>query len=63
MVKSQQSYAVKWILKGTLVTRRYGPCYDTQVNLERVEEALQTFLVPGTGAGLPVKDDSPGEEA
>ena len=26
--------------------RPYGPCYDTDVDLERVEEALKIFLVP-----------------
>jgi len=26
--------------------RPYGPCYDTDVDLDRVEEALKTFLVP-----------------
>jgi uncharacterized protein len=26
--------------------RPFGPCYDTDVDLERVEEALKTFLVP-----------------
>jgi hypothetical protein len=26
--------------------RPHGPCYDTQVNLEMVEEALKTFLLP-----------------
>ncbi len=26
--------------------RPHGPCYDTQVDLERVEEALLTFLLP-----------------
>jgi len=32
---------------GVLNERPKGPCYDTLVNLERVEWALQTFLVPG----------------
>jgi hypothetical protein len=48
---------------GILNHRPQGPCFDTLVNLERVEEALQTFLVPGANAHLPVKDDSSGEEA
>jgi len=26
--------------------RPFGPCYDTQVDLARVEEALNTFLIP-----------------
>jgi uncharacterized protein len=26
--------------------RPFGPCYDTDVDLERVEEALKTFLLP-----------------
>jgi uncharacterized protein len=26
--------------------RPYGPCYDTDVDLERVEEALKIFLAP-----------------
>jgi hypothetical protein len=26
--------------------RPHGPCYDTEVDLERVEEALKLFLVP-----------------
>jgi hypothetical protein len=39
---------------GILNSRPQGPCYDTLVNLERVEEALQTFLVPGASVGLPV---------
>jgi hypothetical protein len=33
------------------------------VNLERVEEALNTFLVAGAGGDLPVKNDSLGEKA
>jgi hypothetical protein len=33
---------------GVLNERPKGPCYDTLVNLERVEWALQTFLLPGT---------------
>lgn len=34
--------------------RPFGPCYDTQVDLARVEEALTTFLVPSS-AGSPEK--------
>jgi len=33
---------------GVLNERPKGPCYDTLVDLERVEWALKTFLVPGT---------------
>jgi hypothetical protein len=57
----QDSYPLP--VYGIINHRPHGPCYDTQVNLERVEEALQTFLVPGAGAALPIKDDSPGENA
>lgn len=32
---------------GVLNSRPQGPCYDTQVDLEKVEEALKTFLLPG----------------
>ena len=38
--------------------RPHGPCYDTQVNLDRVEEALKTFLIPSTQPLFPA--DSPG---
>jgi hypothetical protein len=31
---------------GIINHRPNGPCYDTLVNLEQVEQALQTFLVP-----------------
>ena len=31
---------------GVLNSRPHGPCYDTLVDLEKVEEALKTFLVP-----------------
>ncbi|MFZ5450540.1 MAG: DUF116 domain-containing protein [Thermodesulfobacteriota bacterium] len=57
----QDSYPLP--VYGVINHRPHGPCYDTLVNLERVEEALQTFLVPGAGAGLPIKNDSPVEEA
>lgn len=43
---------------GVVNHRPHGPCYDTQVNLERVEEALQTFLLPTPTS--PVSKDSPG---
>jgi hypothetical protein len=35
---------------GIINQRPHGPCYDTQVNLERVEQALTTFLLPGSAA-------------
>jgi hypothetical protein len=31
---------------GVLNSRPQGPCYDTLVDLEKVEEALKTFLLP-----------------
>jgi hypothetical protein len=31
---------------GIINHRPYGPCYDTEVDLERVEEALKLFLMP-----------------
>ena len=31
---------------GIINHRPHGPCYDTEVDLERVEEALKIFLVP-----------------
>jgi len=34
---------------GVVNSRPHGPCYDTLVDLEKVEEALKTFLVPGEG--------------
>ena len=48
---------------GILNLRPHGPCYDTQVNLDRVEEALQTFLLPSAIANLPIPTESPGEKA
>ncbi len=42
---------------GVINHRPHGPCYDTQVDLEKVEEALQTFLVPST---QPAPQASPG---
>jgi hypothetical protein len=33
---------------GVVNERPHGPCYDTMVDLEKVEEALKTFLVPAT---------------
>ena len=41
--------------------RPNGPCFDTLVDLERVEEALQTFLIsspqPSVSKDAPVKED------
>lgn len=41
--------------------RPNGPCFDTLVDLARVEEALQTFLIPSQTPR--VSKDCPGEEA
>jgi hypothetical protein len=41
---------------GVVNERPKGPCYDTLVNLERVEWALRTFLVPGA---LPAPSRAP----
>ncbi len=41
----QDSYPLP--VYGIVNYRPQGPCYDTQVNLEKVEEALKTFLIPG----------------
>lgn len=57
----QDSYPLP--VYGVINHRPHGPCYDTQVNLERVEEALQTFLVAGASANLLAKNDTPGEAA
>lgn len=57
----QDSYPLP--IYGVINHRPHGPCYDTQVNLERVEEALQTFLVAGASANLLAKNDTPGEAA
>ncbi|MFZ5449248.1 MAG: DUF116 domain-containing protein [Thermodesulfobacteriota bacterium] len=35
---------------GIINHRPHGPCYDTQVNLAKVEEALTTFLLPQPAA-------------
>ena len=35
---------------GIINHRPHGPCYDTQVDLEKVEQALTTFLVPAAVA-------------
>ena len=57
----QDSYPLP--IYGVINHRPHGPCYDTQVNLERVEEALQTFLVPGAPAAPLVSDDSQSQQA
>jgi hypothetical protein len=31
---------------GIINHRPHGPCFDTQVNLQRVEDALKTFIIP-----------------
>jgi hypothetical protein len=41
---------------------QHGPCYDTEVNLEKVEEALKTFLPPPLPIS-PVPNDSSVEKA
>jgi len=40
----QDSYPMP--IFGITNRRPHGPCYDTDVDLERVEEALKTFLLP-----------------
>ncbi|MFZ2088716.1 MAG: DUF116 domain-containing protein [Desulfobaccales bacterium] len=40
----QDSYPL--FIYGIINRRPHGPCYDTEVNLERVEEALKIFLLP-----------------
>jgi len=42
---------------GVLNHRPHGPCYDTEVDLEKVEEALKTFLLPPSPTS-PVPNDS-----
>jgi hypothetical protein len=37
---------------GVVNSRPHGPCYDTTVDLEKVEEALKTFLLPVPAAAL-----------
>jgi len=51
----QDSYPLP--VYGVINHRPHGPCYDTLVDLEKVEEALQTFLVPPTQPAPPA---SPG---
>lgn len=55
----QDSYPLP--VYGIINHRPHGPCYDTLVNLERVEEALQTFLVPAVN--VPIPCESPDEKA
>jgi len=54
----QDSYPLP--IFGIINHRPHGPCYDTLVDLERVEEALQTFLVP---TAPPASDASRGQSA
>jgi hypothetical protein len=56
----QDSYPLP--VYGILNRRPQGPCFDTLVNLERVEEALQTFLLPSPTQDLPVTKDSSSED-
>ena len=44
----QDSYPLP--IFGIINRRPHGPCYDTQVDLEMVEQALTTFLLPGAVA-------------
>jgi hypothetical protein len=46
---------------GVVNNRPHGPCYDTQVDLEKVEEALRTFLVPSATVAALASHDPPGE--
>ena len=39
---------------GVVNSRPHGPCYDTLVDLEKVEEALKTFLLPEYANPTPV---------
>jgi len=55
----QDSYPLP--VYGIINHRPHGPCYDTLVNLERVEEALLTFLVPAVN--VPIPRESPDEKA
>jgi hypothetical protein len=43
---------------GVINNRPHGPCYDTLVNLEKVEEALKIFLLP-YGASQAEEDTPP----
>ena len=44
---------------GVLNERPKGPCYDTLVDLERVEWALQTFLLPGSAPAVSPQGANP----
>jgi len=55
----QDSYPLP--VYGILNHRPQGPCFDTLVNLERVEEALQTFLLPSSN--VPISAESQSEKA
>lgn len=47
---------------GVVNQRPHGPCYDTMVDLEKVEEALKTFLVPATSPpAFKAASDGPSE--
>lgn len=48
----QDSYPLP--VYGVVNHRPNGPCYDTQVDLDKVEDALRTFLVPGSIPAAPV---------
>jgi len=50
----QDSYPLP--IFGVINHRPHGPCYDTLVDLERVEEALKTFLLP---SAVPRKPTAP----
>ena len=43
---------------GVLNSRPHGPCYDTLVDLEKVEEALKTFLLAPFANPAPVVQDA-----
>ena len=45
----QDSYPLP--IFGIINHRPHGPCYDTQVDLAMVEQALTTFLVPASSGG------------
>jgi hypothetical protein len=47
---------------GVVNYRPQGPCYDTLVDLERVEEALKTFLVPAAVQAAQAAAEAPPAE-
>ncbi len=53
----QDSYPLP--IFGIINQRPHGPCYDTLVNLEQVEEALRTFLVPESVAAVEAPQPQP----